>query len=96
VIERAMILDIDGEIVPENLSQEVLERSPLLDNSQTSMPVSLEGFVIPESGLSLEDVENALVRKALEMSGGNQTKAANLLKMPRDAFRRRMKRFGVM
>jgi len=96
VIERAMILDIDGEIEPENLSQEVLERSPFLNNAQPSMPVSLDGFVIPESGLSLEDVENALVRKALEMSGGNQTKAATLLRMPRDAFRRRMKRFGVI
>jgi DNA-binding protein Fis len=41
-------------------------------------------------------VENALVRRALEMSNGNQTKAAQLLKMPRDAFRRRMKRFGII
>src|SRR5574337_873023 len=94
VIERAMILDIDREIGPEHLSQEILEGVP--GKAEPSMPVSLDGLVIPEDGLSIDDVENALVRKALEIASGNQTKAAQLLKMPRDAFRRRMKRFGII
>ncbi len=94
VIERAMILEIEREIEPEHLSQEILEGIPA--SSEPSTPVSLDGLVIPDSGLSIEDVENALVRKALDMSNGNQTKAAQLLKMPRDAFRRRMKRFGII
>ncbi len=95
VVERAMILDITEEILPEHLTQEILEAQPG-SAVPVATPVSLDGFVIPETGLSIEDVENALVRKALEMSNGNQTKAAQLLKMPRDAFRRRMKRFGIM
>ena len=41
-------------------------------------------------------MENALVKKALKMSNGNQTRAAQLLKMPRDAFRRRMKWFDIL
>ncbi len=94
VIERAMILDINNEILPEHLSRDILEGRPAA-SATSSTPVSLEGFVIPDTGLSIEDVENALVRKALDMAGGNQTKAAQLLKMPRDAFRRRMKRFGI-
>ncbi len=96
VIERAMILDIDQEISTEHLSQEILEGAHELQAGGPSSPVSLDGLVIPEGGLSIEDVENALVRKALEMASGNQTKAAQLLKMPRDAFRRRMKRFGII
>jgi DNA-binding NtrC family response regulator len=96
VIERAMILDIEKEIEPEHLTQELLDREPARVHGETASPVSLDGLVIPESGLSIEDVENALVRKALEMANGNQTKAAHLLKMPRDAFRRRMKRFGII
>ncbi len=95
VIERAMILDIENEILPEHLPPEILEaqsRGPVA----TGTPVSLDGLVIPEEGLSIEDVEHALVRKALDMAHGNQTKAAQLLRMPRDAFRRRMKRFGVV
>jgi DNA-binding NtrC family response regulator len=95
VIERAMILEIDNELQPEHLSPEILEARPS-DAVLTGAPVSLDGFVIPEEGLSMEDVENALVRKALDMASGNQTRAAQLLKMPRDAFRRRMKRFGLI
>jgi two-component system, NtrC family, response regulator AtoC len=97
VIERAMILEIENEILPEHLSPDILEgRPPAAASPAGGEPVSLDGFIIPESGLSIEDVENALVRKALEMAGGNQTKAAQLLRMPRDAFRRRMKRFGII
>ena len=88
-----MILDIENEFLPEHLPQEILE---VRQESATGMPVSLEGFVIPEHGLSIEDMEHALVKKALEMSSGNQTRAAQLLRMPRDAFRRRMKRFGII
>jgi DNA-binding NtrC family response regulator len=95
VIERAMILDIDSEVLPEHLSRDILEGRPAT-SVPSNAPVSLEGLVIPDSGLSIEDVENALVRKALDMASGNQTKAAQLLKMPRDAFRRRMKRFGII
>jgi two-component system response regulator AtoC len=95
VIERAMILDIDNEILTEHLSRDILDGKPVI-SAPSETPVSLEGFVIPDTGLSIEDVENALVRKALDMAGGNQTKAAQLLKMPRDAFRRRMKRFGII
>jgi two-component system, NtrC family, response regulator AtoC len=95
VIERAMILDINSEILPEHLSRDILEGRPATP-APSNTPASLDGFVIPDSGLSIEDVENALVRKALDIVGGNQTKAAQLLKMPRDAFRRRMKRFGII
>jgi DNA-binding NtrC family response regulator len=94
VIERAMILEVDREILPEHLSHEMPERAP--SGAKPGMPASLDGLAIPESGISLEEVENALVRKAIEMSKGNQAKAAQLLKMPRDAFRRRMKRFGII
>ena len=95
VIERAMILEIDNELQPEHLSPEILEARPS-EAALTGVPLSLDGFVIPETGLSIEDVENALVRKALEMASGNQTRAAQLLRMPRDAFRRKMKRFGLI
>ncbi len=92
-IERAMILDIDTELLPEHLPQEVVENRQA---AATGKPVSLEGFMIPDSGISMEDVEHALIEKALGISDGNQTRAAQLLKMPRDAFRRRMKRFGII
>lgn len=95
VIERTMILEIEKEIMPEHLNLDLTwERTETQANAAS--PVSLDGLVIPEAGISIEEVEHALVQKALEMSNGNQTKAAQLLKMPRDAFRRRMKRFGII
>lgn len=91
-IERAILLDSDTEILPDHLPQEVVDSSNVFTSEEQ---VSLDSFIIPESGLSLDDVERAFIKKALEIASGNQTKAAQLLKLPRDAFRRRMKRFGL-
>ncbi len=95
VIERAMIFEVEDEVMPEHLPQELLERrsAPVL---RPEVALSLDCIDIPETGLSIEDVEHTLVRKALEKASGNQTRAARFLKMPRDAFRRRMKRFGII
>jgi DNA-binding NtrC family response regulator len=95
VIERAMIFEVEDDILPEHLPQEITEvrTSPGL---QQDAALSLDCLTIPEGGISIEDVEQVLVKKALETAKGNQTRAAQLLKMPRDAFRRRMKRFGLV
>ncbi len=95
VVERAMILEVENELQPEHLSHEIRE-GPHHEPMKMSIPASLEGLVIPEEGLSLEDVENTLIRKALEMANHDQRKAAWMLKMPHDALRRRMKRFGII
>lgn len=97
VIERAMIFEVENEVLPEHLPQELLEAGPVpVLNAMPSSPISLDCLVIPETGISIDEVEHALVKKALAMANENQTRAAQLLKMPRDAFRRRMKRFGLI
>jgi DNA-binding NtrC family response regulator len=52
-------------------------------------------FSLPESGMVLEDLELDLLKQALKKTGGNQTKAAVLLGLSRDALRYRMKKFGL-
>jgi DNA-binding protein Fis len=47
---------------------------------------------LPADGVALEDVEMSLVRQAIERSGGNQTKAAELLRISRDQLRYRLKK----
>jgi DNA-binding protein Fis len=42
--------------------------------------------------LSLDAVEAALVRQAMERSGGNQTRASELLGISRDQLRYRLKK----
>ncbi len=50
---------------------------------------------LPEGGVVLEDVEMELIKQALDKTGGNQTRAARLLGLSRDALRYRMKKFDL-
>jgi DNA-binding NtrC family response regulator len=50
---------------------------------------------LPREGTSLEEVERELVGLALRQTGGNQTHAAKLLDISRDALRYKMKKFGL-
>ncbi len=49
---------------------------------------------LPKEGTSLEEVERELVGLALRQTGGNQTHAARLLDISRDALRYKMKKYG--
>jgi DNA-binding protein Fis len=48
--------------------------------------------VLPGEGISLDEAELAFVRQAIERSGGNQTRAAELLGISRDQLRYRFKK----
>ena len=53
-------------------------------------------FALPPDGLDLHKVEDELVRQALARAGNNQTKAAMLLGLSRDAFRYRLEKLGLL
>jgi len=78
VMERGMILAGDDAISAHTLS--FLRRDGGPGNGDT-------GFSIPSGGISLEKMEDDLVRQALEKSGNNQTAAAKLLGLTRAKFR---------
>ena len=52
-------------------------------------------FQLPADGVSLEEVERQLLTQALERTGGNQTQAAQLLRLNRDQVRYRIEKFGL-
>lgn len=89
VIERAMILGEGDILFMDDLPIEILGQAPKQDGE-------IEGIRIPPKGISLEKVEKALVRQALKMTNGNQTRAAKLLDISRDALRYRMQKFGLL
>jgi len=60
------------------------------------MELRLPMLSIPEGGTSLEGIEQRMVELALRASGGNQTQAARLLDISRDALRYKMKKFGLL
>jgi len=89
VVERAIILGEGDTLQIEHLPMEILGQA-------SRQGKTIEGIRIPSEGISLEKVEEALVKQALKMTGGNQTKAARLLDISRDALRYRMQKFGIL
>ena len=89
LIERAMILEEGPFIGPSAL--------PIEPSVRTATPsnVKLPELTLPDQGTSLERVEEELVRQALLRARGNQTKAAKLLDISRDALRYKMKKFHL-
>lgn len=109
-IERAMILEESDRLRPDYLPFAVgQQHSPFTafeastmgshpsgPATQLSNGRSLPRLTIPEGGTSLEEVERALVELALQQANNNQTQAAKLLDISRDALRYKLKKFGLM
>ncbi len=103
-IERAMILEDEPLLRPVYLPFSVsesggltaFERSAPSDGAQ-NLPNgrSLPRLYIPEGGTSLEEVERSMVELAMRNANGNQTHAAKLLDISRDALRYKLKKFGL-
>ena len=90
VIERALILEENDQITTEYLPGGLL-MSPRLPSSIIGADVPAQ-FVLPAEGISLDEAELSFVRQAIERSGGNQTRAAELLGISRDQLRYRLKK----
>jgi two-component system response regulator AtoC len=106
-IERAMILEDEPFLrpvyMPFSVAQQHAHVTAFEHASSSGAPApalpdgrSLPRLAIPEGGTSLEEVERALVEMALRQANGNQTHAAKLLDISRDALRYKMKKFGFM
>jgi two-component system response regulator AtoC len=104
-IERGMILEDEPFLRPvylpfsvgESGGRTVFERTSPADGGQT-LPNgrSLPRLYIPDGGTSLEEVEHAMVELAMRQANGNQTHAAKLLDISRDALRYKLKKFGLI
>ena len=73
-IERMVVLAREERItvddLPENISQPPAHAANVL-------------LELPPEGLSIENIEREIIRQALEMHGGNQTRAARYLDITR-------------
>ena len=93
VIERALILEDADKITTEYLPSGLLTpaRFAATSTAGTTEAVSTR-FVLPQEGISLDEAELSFVRQAIQRSGGNQTRAAELLGISRDQLRYRLKK----
>ncbi|NJM53821.1 MAG: sigma-54-dependent Fis family transcriptional regulator [Blastocatellia bacterium] len=88
VIERCLILE------DENIITTTYLPTDLFAPTQSGNGTSSSNFTLPNSGISLEKMEDSLVRQAIEQCHGNQTHAAKLLGISRDQLRYRLKKLG--
>jgi DNA-binding NtrC family response regulator len=84
--ERLCILLAGKVIEPDNLP---LEFSTSLSASNGTGP-----FLLPPTGLDLENLEASLIQQALDMTKGNRSKSARLLGLSRDTLLYRMQKHG--
>lgn len=93
VIERALILEDDEVITTQYLPGALSGQSARRDGTGSGQNENItEQFSLPSEGISLDDAEMSFVRQAIERSGGNQTRAAELLGISRDQLRYRLKK----
>jgi DNA-binding NtrC family response regulator len=96
VMERASLLAIDDEILPEHLPVEKLStdwRAVPQQPEESAGP----GQRLTETDLErmMEDEERRKIMDALDKCGGNQTRAADLLGMSRRTLSKRLNKYGV-
>jgi DNA-binding NtrC family response regulator len=84
VIERALLLGEEDEILPEDLPASV--------RAGISGPRGPLAFDIPDSGIDLDGLERSLVLKALEKAEGNVSRAARLLGLTRRTLQYRLEK----
>lgn len=90
LVERIVVLENAGTILPEHLP------GLLFDQPKTTQQHSDNNrFVLPKSGISIDDLEKDLIIQALERTGNNKTLAAKLLNVTYETIRYQMKKFGI-
>jgi two-component system response regulator HydG len=85
-IERAVILARGEVIAPADLPPGI--------QALSSGDKELAGLALP-SGISLQEVEKTLILKTLEDTGGNRTRAAEILGINRRTLQNKLKEYGI-
>jgi DNA-binding NtrC family response regulator len=89
MIERIVVLENVETILPEHLPA-ALTGEEFVERRESKR------FVLPEAGVSLEELQKDLIQQALERADNNQTKAAKLLDISYDSLRYQIKKFGLL
>ena len=88
VIERCVVLETTDCITSIHLPNEMSSQH-LVERRKNFQ------FILPEGGISLDELERNLVKQALERTNYNKTKAAKLLNITYDTLRYQVKKFEL-
>jgi DNA-binding NtrC family response regulator len=95
VIERAFVLCTGSELTPEHLPVEKMRRSRRTTGELPTAPVPASSPASLAPARGLKEIEKQAIIDALERCHLNQTRAAELLGMPRRTFCKRMKEYDI-
>jgi DNA-binding NtrC family response regulator len=88
-VERLVVLGNEGEIRAEHLPATLTGRFLAADCSGEGR------FLLPDAGISLEDLERDIILQALEKTKHNKAQAAKLLSITYDTLRYQVKKYGL-
>ncbi|MBN2340089.1 MAG: sigma-54-dependent Fis family transcriptional regulator [Deltaproteobacteria bacterium] len=82
-------------LAPEN--QVRVEDLPFIKKSSPNDSADwlFSGKPLPQTGISLMDIEKSIIEKVLQLQNGNVSQAANFLQIPRHVLAYRMEKFGI-
>jgi len=89
LIERLVVLENAEEILPAHLP------NWLTNVSTSEAPAHDNKFIMPDEGISLDDLEKDLFVQALKKADNNKVAAAKLLNISYDSLRYGIKKFGL-
>jgi DNA-binding NtrC family response regulator len=85
--ERMLVLFHGRSVAAENLPQEI---------RVAAMPASGKGgFLLPDTGIKLDELEVDMIRQALHKTRGNRSRAARLLGLSRDTLLYRIRKYAI-
>jgi len=90
LVERLVVLESAEEILPQHLPNWLTGQSGVVSQA----PKAGE-FTLPETGISLDEVERGLIIQALERTNHNKAQAAKLLQISYDTLRYQVKKYGL-
>jgi len=89
VIERAILLDAEEELLPEHIPAEISGEC-LADGGD-----QVAGVLAEIGPMSIRDMEKKLIIKTLDETGGNKSQAARILGISRQTLREKTKLYEV-
>ncbi len=91
VIERAMLLEAEYEILPEHLPPEITGEASEDFIGHDSSTDTIDSLY----PITLKDMERILIEKTLERTSGNKSQAAKILGISRQTLREKVKQYKL-
>jgi DNA-binding NtrC family response regulator len=89
LVERFVVLEDAEVIAPQHMPRWIF------NDALGAQKLTGDKISLPDSGISLEEVEKDLIRQALEKSNYNKTLASKLLNISYDTLRYQVKKYGL-